>query len=102
DRKSFVERRFDILNKKAIHPLLGATRRGKVVRGEVDPRKLAIYTLHEVTQLLIEAVLEHNRDILKRLAFETPLLIEKDLAPTPINCWKVNVELQRHSLIEAN
>ncbi|MBF4264345.1 transposase, partial [Vibrio anguillarum] len=50
DRKSFVERRFDILNKKAIHPLLGATRRGKVVRGEVDPRKLAIYTLHEVTQ----------------------------------------------------
>lgn len=102
DRKSFVERRFDILNKKAIHPLLGATRKGKVVRGEVDPRKLAIHTLHEVTQLLIEAVLEHNRDILKRLAFENPLLIENDLAPTPINCWKVNVESQRHSLIEAN
>jgi len=102
DRKSFVERRFKILNDKLIHHLLGTTRGGQVVRGEKDPRKDAIFTLGDVTTMLIEAVLEHNRDILEDLAFTNPLLIENNLLPTPLNCWKVSLEKQRHSLNKVN
>jgi hypothetical protein len=102
DCKGVVEKRFDIINKEVLHELLGTTRGGQVVRGSRDPRKDAIYTLNEVTAEIIKAVLEHNRSILDGLAFSSPLLIEHDLSPTPINYWKIHIAKHRHELQSAN
>ncbi|MEZ8310850.1 hypothetical protein AB6C66_24110 [Vibrio splendidus] len=101
DCKGVVEKRFDIINKEVLHELLGTTRGGQVIRGSRDPRKDAIYTLKEVTAEIIKAVLEHNRSIIDTLAFSSPLLIENDLSPTPINYWKIHVSKHRHELQSA-
>ena len=102
DCKGVVEKRFDIINKEVLHELLGTTRGGQVVRGSRDPRKDAIYTIKEVTAEIIRAVLEHNRSILDNLAFSSPLLIENDLSPTPLNYWKIHLAKHRHELQSAN
>ena len=102
DCKGVVEKRFDIINKEVVHELLGTTRGGQVVRGSRDPRKDAIYTLKEVTTEIIKAVLEHNRSIFDGLAFSSPLLIENDLSPTPINYWKIHLSKHRHELQSAD
>lgn len=99
DCKGVVEKRFDILNKSVLHDLLGTTKGGAVVRGSRDPRKDAVFTLREVTAELIKAVLEHNNSLLKDLAYSTPLLVENDLSPTPLNYWKIHVERHKHSLV---
>lgn len=98
DRKGVVEKRFDILNKEVIHELLGTTRGGDIVRGSRDPRKDAIYTLKEVTTEIIKTILEHNKSIFKDLAFSSPLLVENDLSPTPINYWKIHLAKHKHEL----
>jgi putative transposase len=98
DYKPFVERRFKILNDQLIHHLIGSTRGGKVVRGDRDPRKDSLHTLREVTTMLIDAALEHNRDIQKSLAFKNSLLIENNLSPTPVNAWRINVSKHMHAL----
>ncbi|MFM2593542.1 transposase [Vibrio harveyi] len=102
DCKGVVEKRFDIINKEVLHELLGTTRGGQVVRGSRDPRKDAIYTLKEITVEIIKVVLEHNRSILDDLAFSSPLLIENDLSPTPLNYWKIHLAKHRHELQSAN
>ncbi|WP_417763493.1 transposase [Shewanella sp.] len=102
DCKGVVEKRFDILNDEVVHELLGTTRGGLVVRGSRDPRKDAIYTLREVTAEIIKAVLEHNRSIFDDLAFSSPLLVEHDLSPTPINYWKIHLAKHKHELQLAN
>ncbi|WP_250159575.1 transposase [Vibrio alginolyticus] len=102
DCKGVVEKRFDIINKEVIHELLGTTRGGQVVRGSRDPRKDAIYTQREVTTEIIKAVLEHNRSIFDDLAFSSPLLIENDLSPTPLNYWKIHIAKHKHELQSAN
>lgn len=102
DCKGVVEKRFDIINKEVVHELLGTTRGGQVVRGSRDPRKDAIYTLSEVTTEIIKAVLEHNRSILDGLAFSSPLLIENNLSPTPLNYWKIHIAKHKHELQSAN
>ena len=102
DCKGVVEKRFDILNNEIIHDLLGTTKGGYVVRGSRDPRKDAIYTLKEVTAEIIKAVLEHNRSILDELAYSSPLLIENDLPPTPINYWNIHINRHKYELRSAN
>lgn len=102
DCKGVVEKRFDIINKEVLHELLGTTRGGQIVRGSRDPRKDAIYTLKEITAEIIKAVLEHNRSILENLAFSSPLLIENDLSPTPLNYWKIHLAKHKHELQLAN
>lgn len=102
DGKGVVEKRFDILNKDVLHDLLGTTRGGQVVRGSRDPRKDSIYTLKEVTIQLIKAVLEHNKSVFDDLALSNALLIENDLAPTPINCWKIHIAKHLHALQPSN
>ena len=82
--------------------MLGTTRGGQVVRGNRDPRKDAIFTLKEVTTEIIKAILEHNRSILDNLAFSSPLLIEHDLSPTPLNYWKIHLSKHKHELQSAN
>ena len=102
DCKGVVEKRFDIINKEVLHELPGTTRGGFVVRGHQDPRKVASYTLKEVTVEIIKAILEHNRSILDNLAFSSPLLIENDLSPTPLNYWKIHLAKHRHELQSSN
>jgi hypothetical protein len=102
DCKGVVEKRFDILNKEVIHELMGTTRGGNVIRGSRDPRKDATYTLREVTTEIIKAVQEHNRSIFDDLAFSSPLLVENDLSPTPINYWKIHIAKHKHELQSAD
>lgn len=102
DFKAMVERRFGLLNKELIHKLQGTTRGGKVIRGDRDPRKDAIYTLREFTALLIDAVLELNRTPYDDLATTSPIVIKRDLSPTPINFWKAHLLEHKHSLKSAN
>lgn len=97
DRKSVVERRFGILNQKAIHPLLGSTRGGKIIKGEPQPTSRACLTLQEVTRTIILAILEHNQSIFKELAYINPLLIEHDLVMSPLNSWKISLKKSRFS-----
>ncbi|EAB4666561.1 transposase family protein [Salmonella enterica] len=97
DRKSVVERRFGILNQKAIHPLLGSTRGGKIVKGEPLPASRACLTLQEVTRTIILAILEHNQSVFKELAYINPLLVEHDLAMSPLNSWKISLKKSRFS-----
>ncbi len=47
-------------------------------------------------------MLEHNRSILDGLAYSSPLLIENDLSPTPLNYWKIHLAKHRHELQSAN
>jgi len=98
DCKAIVENRFDYINKKSIHRLLGSSRGGKIVRGHPDPRKRAIHTLKEVTQILLKDVLEHNREKFKDLALSSRLLIENDLTPSPINFWNIHLSKHKHAL----
>jgi len=98
DYKSFVERVFKTYNDQLLHHHLGTTRGGKVVRGDRDPRKDSIYTLDEVTTMLIGAALEHNNTVLQQLAYNNSLLLKNDLSPTPLNTWKIYLAEHRHAL----
>ncbi|MGI2029396.1 hypothetical protein [Endozoicomonas acroporae] len=98
DMKGIVERRFRILNDEALHGLIGTTKGTHRIRGEDDPRARAQYTIDEVTKIIIKEILKHNRSIFKKLLKETPLLIENDLDPTPINTWNIHLLKHRHSL----
>lgn len=98
DCKGVVEKRFDIINKETLHELSGTTRGGVVIRGARDPRKDAIYTLKELTAEIIKSVLEHNRSIFENLAFSSPLLIENNLSPSPINYWNIHISKHKHNL----
>lgn len=102
DCKGVVEKRFDIVNEEVIHESLGSTQGGNIVRGSRDPRKDAIYTLKDVTNLMIKAVLEHNRSIFGDLASSSLLLIQHDLSPTPINYWKIHLSKHMHALTPSN
>ncbi|WP_235604166.1 transposase [Photobacterium kishitanii] len=98
DMKGIIEQRFNILNKKLIHDLMGTTRGRKYIRGDRDPRLDAALTLKEINKLLIDAVLEHNSSVFENLAGQTSLLIESDLSPTPINYWNIHIKKHRHAL----
>ena len=98
DFKGIVERRFGILNDELLHDLIGSSRGKKIVRGDKDPRQDAIHTLSEITTMLIDEVLEHNRSIFDELAISSRLLIENDLAATPINFWNIHLTKHRHAL----
>jgi putative transposase len=100
--KSLVERRFRYLNEQSIHRMIGTTRSGKIIKGEKDPRDRAIHTLQEVTSMLIKDVLEHNKGMLRDLALSSRMLIENNLAPTPLNFWNIHFSQHRHSLKMAN
>lgn len=100
--KGIVEHRFNILNEKLVHELLGTTKGRHYVRGDKDPRLDATFTLREVTKLLIDEVLEHNSSIFKGLAKQSTLLIESGLSPTPLNYWHLHVKAQRHALSRAD
>lgn len=98
DLKGIVEHRFQILNEKLVHELMGTTKGRHYIRGDRDPRLDACLTLKEVTTLLIDAVLDHNSSIFKELAGQTTLLIEEGLAPTPLNYWNIHTQKHRHAL----
>lgn len=100
--KGIVEHRFNILNEKLIHELLGTTKGRQYVRSDKDPRLNATFTLREITKLLIDEVLEHNSSIFKDLAKQSTLLIESELSPTPLNYWNLHVKTQRHALSRAD
>nr|WP_250164206.1 hypothetical protein [Escherichia coli] len=58
--KGIVEHRFQILNEKLVHELMGTTKGRHYIRGDRDPRLDATLTLSEVTKLLIDQVLEQQ------------------------------------------
>lgn len=102
DLKGIVEQRFNILNKQLVHELMGTTRGRQYIRGDKDPRLDAALTLKEINKLLIDAVLDHNSAIFESLSGQTTLLIESNLAPTPLNYWNIHMLKHKHALTKAN
>lgn len=100
--KGIVEQRFNILNKQLVHELMGTTRGRHYIRGDKDPRMAAALTLKEINRLLIDAVLDHNSAIFESLSGQTTMLIESNLAPTPLNYWNIHIQKHRHALTKAN
>lgn len=98
DFKGIVERTFGLLNDNLLHKLLGTTNGKQTIRGDKDPRKRAMHTLNEITAMLIDEVLKHNRTTYDELAISSRLLIEYDLDPTPLNFWNIHLAKHMHSL----
>ena len=98
DFKGIVERRFGIFNEELLHHLDGTTKGKYQIRGEIDPRINAVYTLNQITNLIIQEVLTHNSRIYKSLAKETTMLIKHDLSPTPLNYWNIHTHENMHQL----
>jgi len=98
DFKGIVERKFGTLNNDIFHQLEGTTLGKQRMRGEVDPRLNAVYTLQEITTMLIHEVIAHNQRFNGSLAKETPLLTQHDLSPTPLNYWNIHIEENMHQL----
>ncbi|WP_458527134.1 hypothetical protein [Onishia taeanensis] len=87
DAKGIVERRFGIFNENLFHDLSGGVKKAVQVRGEVNPRDHAIFTLDEIGALLIHEIMSHNRKKLESLAVESEIFIQNGIDPTPINYW---------------
>lgn len=99
DWKGTVERSFRTLNDLThIHWTPGAVRTRIKERGDRDYRLDATFDLHEITRIMIMAVLHwnhHSRDP-KRLSKQ---MIENNVDPTPIGIWNWAAE---NDLLEAN
>ena len=92
DFKPFAEGRFHTLNRSTVHPLQGATRnKGRIIKSEPDPRSRAIYTLEDLTKIIVRDVLDENKRTRKRLSFQSKLMVETDTRPTPLDFWYVHV-----------
>lgn len=104
DMKAIVERRFKHFDNELWDDLPGTTRGKHKTRGDPDPRLKAKITLQQFTKLMIEEVLDHNnRRHFDELA-RNELIVENDLAPTPLNFWNIHAQKLRTSLrlIEKN
>jgi hypothetical protein len=85
DAKGIVERGFRTLNDLAIHWQPGAVFK-PWERGEHDPRLDACLTLHEFRQLVVYAVLFHNRSLLSGYRLQ-PDMIADQVVARPIDLW---------------
>lgn len=93
DFKPFVEGRFNCLNRSALHALKGSTRdNGIIIKSAPDPRCRAIYTIDELTKIIVRDVLDENKKTLNRLPFQSKLLVETDTPPSPLDFWHIHVE----------
>jgi len=92
DFKPLVEGKFNALNKKTLHEFQGSTKsNGKIIRAAPDPRSRAIYTIEELTKIILLDVIEINKSTNKSLVFKSRLLVETNTTPTPLNFWHVHV-----------
>tara|TARA_R110002050_G_scaffold151812_3_gene279020 strand:- start:8335 stop:10479 length:2145 start_codon:yes stop_codon:yes gene_type:complete len=102
DRKGTIEQRFNMLNKRLNHELQGTTLGRPNTRGDRDPRADAIFTLKEVTTLLVDEVLSLNRQYLDSLAGQSRLFIESGNKPCPLNYWNFHLDKHLHALNKVN
>lgn len=86
DFKSVVERRFRIVNDRAIKWIPGAVRAREIERGERDYRLDAVLTIQEVEKVIIQCVLEHNHKV-EFPELLTRQMIRDGIEPTPIEIW---------------
>ncbi|MBQ4827999.1 hypothetical protein J8L84_01750 [Alteromonas sp. MMG017] len=92
DFKPFVEGRFNTLNRSELHALAGSVRdKGKIIKSAPDPRSRAIYTLEDLTKIIVRDVLDKNSMTRDRLSFQSKLLVETDTPPTPLEFWHIHV-----------
>ena len=93
DFKPFAEGRFNTLNKETVHELQGATKnKDKIVKAAPDPRSRAIYTLEELTTIILRDVIDKNKATHKPLGLRSKLLVETDTPPSPLNYWNIHVK----------
>ena len=98
DFKGIVERRFKILNDKVAHKLKGTTLGKNWLRVDDDPRLDAVYTLEQITEILIREVLIHNNSKFNDLVVQSPHMLEHKLSPTPLNYWNIHLQNYKHAL----
>lgn len=101
DRKPIVERYWKTASDEFWNSVLGTTGSKPRARGQKDPRLEAALNFREFTRLTILKVLDLNR--YRKIAdLLTPEMIERDIAPTPHNAWRLSLETHRHSLSAAD
>lgn len=86
DFKSVVERRFRIINDRAIRWIPGAVRAREKERGERDYRLDAVLTIQDVEKVIIQCVLEHNHQV-EFPELLTRQMIRDGVEPTPVAMW---------------
>lgn len=91
DLKGIVERIFRTINEKIKHTTPGAIQKQFRERGDRPYPLDATLNLNQVTQIIINLVLEHNKLIVNGYQREKALL-KDEIKPIPIELWKWGIK----------
>lgn len=92
DMKPFVERSFQVINKKSIQPFLpGTVKTDFRKRGSRDYRLDSVLDLFQFTQIMIYSILEYNQSWLSNYNREE-MMISDDIEPIPIKLWNWGIK----------
>lgn len=97
DLKAFVERKFGIVPLKFRPFVPGYVEKDFNERGAEDYRLKAVLNLHEFTQLVILAVLEHNEETIDGLEIPAEMVTEGYTA-SPLDLWEWGIRNRSGSL----
>jgi len=98
--KTFVERAIGSFKTRLFMRLPGWRAKGSKRRGAKDPKLDAVLTLHELTELFLEAVIAHNEAELPLDSI--PLNARGKGLITPYQLWDYGIEKLTGSLVPAN
>lgn len=91
DLKGLVEQHFNTLNKRTIEHIPGNSVKIKRNRGERKPEYDGLLTIAELTQIMINDILDYNKYQIKKVVGNIEM-IRDELLPTPINLWNWGME----------
>ena len=91
DLKALVERRFGIVPLKFKQFMPGYVKPDFLERGAPDYRLEATYDLKQFTQLVILAIIEHNKTPIRDLMPPSHMITE-GMVPSPLNLWNWGIK----------
>ncbi|MBO1513551.1 Mu transposase C-terminal domain-containing protein [Metabacillus bambusae] len=92
DMKPFVERSFQVINKKSVQPFLpGTVKTDFRKRGSRDYRLDSVLDLFQFTQIMVYSILEYNQSWLSNYNREE-MMIADDIEPIPIKLWNWGIK----------
>ncbi len=91
DLKGLVEQNFNTLNKRTIEHLPGNSVKIKRNRGERKPEWDGLLTIRELTAIIINGIIDHNKYKTKEVVSNIER-IKDDIIPTPLNLWNWGME----------
>ena len=91
DLKGLVEQYFNVLNKRTLEHLPGNNVKIKRTRGERKPELDAALTIKELTQIIINDIIDYNKYKVKNVVGNIEM-IKDSITPTPLNLWNWGME----------